>query len=154
MPNQEGQEAQAVPAANQSWTLWLVLAFASAAAILLAMLLMRPQASAADAAATRHTFEGGQLLWELEAYPAKVLAPNTFRLTLTDTEGEPLRGAALSIKLEMLDMLCGDYHFQLSESLPGVYMGEGIPLMAGLWRATMVMEGADEPLSRTFRAEY
>ncbi|OMF24813.1 hypothetical protein BK133_22220 [Paenibacillus sp. FSL H8-0548] len=92
---------------------------------------------------TEHTFELGQAVWEIDAYPAKVLQENHFEVGLTDLTGAPLQGAILSVKLEMLNMVCGDYEFQMTEVLPGKYSGEGIPLMAGKWKATITLEKAE-----------
>lgn len=137
-------------------TSWLALALASAAAIaLVAVLLLRPSSISADSAMTEHLFKGGQLQWHIEDYPATVLEENSFRLTLTDASGEPLSGAELAIKLEMIDMVCGDYDFTLTETAPGVYIGEGVPLMAGLWKASLTINGDQNGvISRTLKAVY
>lgn len=89
---------------------------------------------------TEHKFELGQAVWAIDAYPAKVLHENHFEVDLTDRTGAPVQGAILSVKLEMLNMVCGDYEFQMTEASPGKYSGEGIPLMAGTWKATIKLE--------------
>lgn len=142
-------------AAQFKWASWLMFAVVGAVVVVLAVLFLRPSSISADSAMTLHRFDGGQLQWHIEDYPAIVLEGNTFRLTLTDASGEPLRGAELAIKLEMIDMECGDYDFTLTETDPGVYTGEGVPLMAGLWKATLAINGnEDTVISRTLKAVY
>ncbi|MCR2805521.1 FixH family protein [Paenibacillus soyae] len=140
---------------KRRWHSWLMLALAGAAAVAIVMLLVRPQSTSADSAMTEHSFAGGHLVWEIQDYPAAVLAENTFLLTLKDAGGQPIQNASLAVKLEMIDMVCGDYDFVLTEVAPGVYTGEGIPLMAGLWKATLTIDGAEDPsISRTLKAVY
>lgn len=140
---------------RKRWTSWLALALVGLASVAIVILLVRPQSTSADSATTEHSFAGGHLMWEITDYPAAVLAENTFRLTLTNESGQPLQDADLAIKLEMIDMVCGDYEFNLTEIESGVYTGEGIPLMAGLWRATLTIDGnEDVKISRTLKAEY
>lgn len=142
-------------AAQSKWASWLMFALVGTAAIVIAALLLRPSAISADSAITEHRYDNGRLQWQIEDYPAIVLQGNTFRLTLTDAGGEPLRGAELAIKLEMIDMECGDYDFRLTETSPGVYTGEGVPLMAGLWKATLTIDGDQaSAISRTLKAVY
>lgn len=98
--------------------------------------------AAADPAVTEHSFEGGFASWSIHPYTARVLQNNTFTIALSDSYGKPLTGANLHIKLEMPRMLCGDYSFTLVETEPGTYIGEGVPLMAGLWQATLTIRGS------------
>jgi hypothetical protein len=86
---------------------------------------------------TEHIFESGHAAWSIDTYPAKVLHENHFVIDLTDQSGAPLQGAALSVKLDMVNMVCGDYAFKMTEIAPGKYTGEGVPLMAGTWKATL-----------------
>ncbi|WP_424765652.1 FixH family protein [Paenibacillus sp. sgz302251] len=103
---------------------------------------------------TEHTFEHGQLIWSIDAYPAKVLTNNTFTINITDDSGAPIRDVTLAIKLDMLSMVCGDVSFQLTETAPGQYTGMGVPLMAGTWKATLVLDAGDQSYSieRHFQA--
>lgn len=92
---------------------------------------------------TEHSFENGKAIWSIDGYPAKVLHNNQFKIELTDLTGTPLHGADLAVKLEMLDMVCGDYDFKMTEAAPGTYTGEGVPLMAGTWKATLTLKTTD-----------
>lgn len=93
---------------------------------------------------TEHDFDKGHVEWTIEGYPTKALHNNLFSLMLTDRNGVPLRGATLEIKLDMLNMVCGDYVFSLEEISPGLYTGEGVPLMAGMWKATLTLVSEDQ----------
>lgn len=105
---------------------------------------------------TEHSFGSGHAIWSIEAYPAKVLHSNNFLIDLTDLSGAPLHGADLTVKLEMLDMVCGDYEFGMTEAAPGKYSGEGIPLMAGTWKAALTIETGNQTytITRLLRAIY
>jgi hypothetical protein len=135
--------------------LWAV-AIIFLAAALFAVLRSSP-AAAADPASTKHQQAGMTLEWSISRYPAVALSDNGFRLQMLDASNQPLSGAKIAVKLEMLDMLCGDYAFELRETSPGVYEGEGVPLMPGLWRATATVQPADGDsfqVDRTLKAVY
>ncbi|MGO4375695.1 FixH family protein [Paenibacillus sp. MCAF20] len=119
------------------------LALLAAAVIITAAFAWLQTTEAAPPAVTEHSFEEGSLTWEIGRYPAKVLDLNDFRLSLRNSEGAPLRNAELSIVLDMIGMNCGNYSFKLTETAPGVYEGEGMPLMAGTWKATLTLDTAD-----------
>lgn len=93
---------------------------------------------------TEHDFDSGHVSWSIEDYPAKVLQDNLFILKLTDLSGAPIQEAKLNIKLDMLQMNCGDFIFNLTETEPGQYEGQGVPLMAGMWKATLTLQIADQ----------
>ncbi|MNE82423.1 hypothetical protein D3C80_1791450 [compost metagenome] len=101
-----------------------------------------------------HSFSHGSITWSIEPYPAFALHENTFTLIVTDQQGAPLQSAELSVKLDMLGMLCGDMSFRLTETSPGTYTGEGVPLMAGKWAATLTLvnEGESLIITRHFKA--
>jgi len=103
---------------------------------------------------TEHHFEIGEAVWSIDGYPAKVLHNNLFKIELSDLDGSPLKGAELSVKLEMMDMVCGDYDFKMTEAAPGTYTGEGVPLMAGTWKATVTLKTSDQTytIDRLLRA--
>lgn len=90
-------------------------------------------------AMTEHDFKNGHAVWTINPYAAKVLHENTFTFQVTDITGAPLQGAAISVQLDMIGMVCGNYNFDMKESSPGVYKGEGVPLMAGTWKATLTI---------------
>ncbi|CAM3929465.1 FixH family protein [Paenibacillus alkaliterrae] len=102
---------------------------------------------------TEHAFESGNLIWSIEGYPAKALHENTFSLHVTNLNGAPFEGADLAIKLDMLGMVCGDVEFQMTEAAPGKYTGEGIPLMPGMWKATLTLEAGNQTYTLERRLE-
>lgn len=105
---------------------------------------------------TEHAFDSGHAIWMIDDYPAKVLHSNNFLIELTDLSGAPLQGAGLSVKLDMLNMICGDYAFSMNETAPGKYSGEGVPLMAGTWKATLTLVTGDHTYTivRLLRANH
>ncbi|MDF2836280.1 MAG: YtkA-like protein [Paenibacillus sp.] len=136
------------------YSLWAVGILILAAAM---YALLRSSSAAADPALTKHHQAGYRLEWSISQYPAVALRDNGFRLQLLDASDQPLSGAKIGIKLEMLDMLCGDYNFELRETSPGVYEGDGVPLMPGLWRATAAVQpekGDPFKVDRTLKAVY
>jgi hypothetical protein len=154
LTNATGQKA-AGSSNRWKYMLWAAAILLIAIVIYLATLSL--SAGAADSATTLHDRPGMQIEWSIEQYPAVVLQPNPFVLVLRDDFGEPLTDSVINVKLEMLNMLCGDYLFDMQETSPGQYEGDGMPLMAGLWRATAVIEPANgDPftISRTLKAVY
>lgn len=137
------------------YAIWSVAVLMIAAALY--ALLRSSPAAAADPASTVHQQAGIRMDWSISQYPAVALQNNGFRLRLIDANNQPLTGAGIGVKLEMLDMLCGDYTFELRETSPGVYEGDGVPLMAGLWRATATVHpetGEPYKVDRTLKAVY
>ncbi|MDQ6421595.1 hypothetical protein RB620_19395 [Paenibacillus sp. LHD-117] len=143
------------PARKSHYLVWaLVLA---AIGLALFWTLRTAPASAADPAATEHRQDGIAIQWTIAQYPAAVLKNNPFTLRLQDASGNLVEGAMIDVKMEMLDMVCGDYVFELRETSPGVYEGSGVPLMPGLWRATATMRtasGESFTVDRTLKAVY
>jgi hypothetical protein len=68
---------------------------------------------------------------KLNTAEAVMLKPNTFTVTIRRTDERPVSGAAVDISLFMPSMFCGTSTVKAAEVQPGVYQGEGIPLMAG-----------------------
>ncbi|REK76618.1 FixH family protein [Paenibacillus paeoniae] len=142
-------------ALGRGWISWTLFAATVVVIVALVVLMLRPQALSADAAITTHEFSNGQVEWNILEYPTAVLANNTFQLKLTKASGEPVEGAQLDIKLEMIGMICGDFDFSLIETAPGVYVGEGVPLMPGLWKASLTIDGdRNNIITRTLKAVY
>ncbi|MFD0959586.1 FixH family protein [Paenibacillus chungangensis] len=81
----------------------------------------------------------GEVNWEIDNFPARALELNTFRISLHNMAGKPITDMSLQMQLNMIGMVCGDYSFVLTESSPGVYEGEGMPLMAGRWQASLTI---------------
>ncbi|GEM_PF-3778636 len=137
---------------------WALAAIGGAAAAAAALFAATGPADAADPASTVHAFERGTADWTIAAYPASVLEENEFVITLARPDGTPIENAGLSVLLEMPGMLCGDYPFRLTETEPGTYVGQGVPLMPGLWKATLRVEppegGEAFSFSRTLKAVY
>jgi uncharacterized GH25 family protein len=107
-------------------------------------------------AVTEHYFVGGHIEWIIADYPAQALHDNSFNLKVTDASGAPLTGAAMKIRLEMMNMICGDMTFELTEEAPGEYAGEGVPLMPGTWKAVLELEYGDKTvvLERLLKAVH
>ncbi|TDF97501.1 FixH family protein [Paenibacillus piri] len=68
---------------------------------------------------------------QLNAAEAVVLKPNTFTVTIMRADERPVGQADIDITLYMPDMFCGTSTAKAKEVRPGVYQGDGIPLMAG-----------------------
>jgi len=62
---------------------------------------------------------------------AAVLQPNAFIVEIRRDDRRPVSGAAVDITLSMPDMFCGTSTAKAAEIAPGLYRGDGIPLMAG-----------------------
>lgn len=122
----------------------LSIAFAVTALLTVLALTWIQSGKEASPPITEHTFEAGHAIWTIRPYPAKVLQNNTFTLELTDSAGAPLQGAVLTVKLDMIGMVCGDVSFNIKEISPGLYTGEGIPLMAGMWKAALTIESGNK----------
>ncbi|RJX40684.1 hypothetical protein D3P09_01310 [Paenibacillus pinisoli] len=152
---EEGSLEKDAPAGRRGWVSWTLFLGIGIAIVSLVLLMLRPSSISADAAITIHSYNNGQLEWHIVDYPATVLAGNTFQLKLTDAAGAPVEGAQLDIKLEMIGMVCGDFDFSLGETAPGIYSGEGVPLMPGLWKASLTIIGdGDSVITRTLKAVY
>lgn len=119
--------------------------------------VIRAQAGAAEAIPATVTQTAADLNAQIKlgTYPAKILQNNAFTVILTDDEGSPVRGSRLDVVLSMPGMICGDAAFELKEVSPGVYEGEVVPLMAGIWEAAITADLPDGSVtfSRKMRAE-
>lgn len=125
----------------------LLIALLSATALFGAGWTWLQAGEAAPPAITVHSFQEGRLEWQIGPYPAKALHANAFEITLQDSSGNPLRSAALAVNLEMVGMEHGDNAIELKEESPGVYRGEGVPVMAGMWKATLSLETKEQSYS-------
>lgn len=123
----------------------------------LIVLLLKSDHSSAYSFIPKQAIPQGEASWEIDNSPAKALELNTFRITLHNLAGKPITDVSLRMQLDMIGMVCGDYSFVLTESSPGVYEGEGMPLMAGRWQASLTLvHPAFETieLSNVFHAVY
>jgi copper transport protein len=65
--------------------------------------------------------------------PNKAVATNSFALKLTKN-GQPVRGASVTLEFEMLDMQMTNQEYQLTETAPGIYSHPAPALvMVGHW---------------------
>ncbi|MCP3772889.1 FixH family protein [Paenibacillus sp. MZ04-78.2] len=94
--------------------------------------------------------EGYRIQVSLHTSPARALKPGTFTVTLHDTAGRPVSGATGTATISMPQMLCGASPFTLTETEAGLYVGEGIPLMAGSSVADVSMTTGDTLLRVRF----
>jgi hypothetical protein len=104
---------------------------------------------ATEAAQAPYTFEV-----RLERAEAVVLKPNTFTVTIGQDDRLPVSGADVRITLYMPDMFCGTSEAKAVEVRPGVYQGEGIPLMAGASAAdvSINLDGRTYTVQHRFKA--
>ncbi|MGO4543991.1 FixH family protein [Paenibacillus sp. 2TAB23] len=105
---------------------------------------------------TEHAFNSGTISWTIAEYPAKVLHENQFTVDIKDIQGFPVHDANITVKLDMLSMVCGDYVFEMTEEASGKYTGDGVPLMAGIWKATLTLETKEQTyeISRLLKASH
>lgn len=66
-----------------------------------------------------------------DASEAVMLKPNPISITIHGADDRPVSGAVVDLTVFMPDMFCGTSSAKAVEVQPGVYQGEGIPLMAG-----------------------
>ncbi|MFD0711380.1 FixH family protein [Paenibacillus sp. GCM10027626] len=88
------------------------------------------------------TVDGITAKMTFPAYPAKRLQPNVLTIELVDEAGSPASGYTLSGSLSMPDMACGTVPFTLQEVSPGHYEGSAMPLMLGVWEASISAKGS------------
>jgi copper transport protein len=80
--------------------------------------------------------------------PNRAAVPNSFQVDIT-RDGQPVRGASVSVDFAMLDMEMGQQAYQLRESTPGVYTRSAPALvMVGHWGLTfrVAAPGEVEPI--------
>ncbi|WP_179232705.1 FixH family protein [Paenibacillus rigui] len=100
--------------------------------VLCAALIVSRKASSQHYSPTSVATSGPYTLQvQMASAEAKVLKPNTFTVSVREANNTPVRGASVSIAISMPDMFCGVSTAQAEEVEPGIYRGEGIPLMAG-----------------------
>jgi copper transport protein len=78
------------------------------------------------------TVHHGAYALSLLVSPNTPISTNSFALRVTKN-GQPLTGADITLKFEMLDMQMGNEEYQLTETSPGIYSHTAAFVMAGRW---------------------
>lgn len=113
--------------------------------------------------------EIGTLLFQIEDKEHIALTPSTFSLqimpeqvgkAISAVEASPtlttkssadlntkLANVKITVKLDMFAMSCGVIQFTMTANEQGIYYGEGIPVMPGLWLATATISNLDTPVA-------
>jgi|GEM_PF-1917507 len=135
-----------MPQEEKAYRPFVKFAFLLALAVIVAVavLIWQRNTEAAEPLSASVAFDIGTVVWSNDPSPVKALRNNKFTLLIETAEGAPLQGASASMLLDMIGMDCADVAFELSEVSPGVYEGEGMPLMAGAWKATLSLEAEGE----------
>ncbi|MCR8656369.1 hypothetical protein [Paenibacillus endoradicis] len=102
----------------------------------------------------------GKLQFEIDDDAAVALTNSAFSLQLLPEAGSDSENGKLnqqfnsntlpvhtkvSVTLNMLRMDCGTIQFMMTPDEHGIYHGEGIPVMPGLWVATATVTYDDQP---------
>jgi nitrogen fixation protein FixH len=111
-----------------------------AAAAVISVIHARAGAADVQPQLVTQTEDGYKAEMELGSSPVKILHHNAFTVTLTDENGMPVKNSKLKVVLSMPSMICGDASFEMREVAPGVYKGDAVPLMAGVWEAVVSAE--------------
>ena len=71
---------------------------------------------------------------QVRVAPNRAAVPNDFSIKLTRA-GQPVRGADVVVRFDMLDMTMGEQAYRMQESAPGVYTRAATPalVMVGHW---------------------
>jgi len=77
------------------------------------------------------------LALDMTPRPATSLDPTALSVRITDAAGKPVRGAAVTLRLDMPAMAMGDNRVTAHETTAGVYVGMGRFTMAGAWCVTV-----------------
>jgi copper transport protein len=85
-----------------------------------------------------------------------IFGTNTFTVTITTPQGQPLAGAGVVIETSSLDMDMGTQTTQLKEvgsTAPGSYSGQADITMAGHWQVVVriLLPHSPQPLTATFQ---
>jgi copper transport protein len=79
----------------------------------------------------------------LQVTPASI-SRNEFRVTVADTDGQPVEAQLVRLEIDMIDMDMGETRLELPPSGPGEYSATASPLsMVGEWRITVLVRRAD-----------
>jgi len=111
----------------------------------------------------------GKLQFEIDHNDAVALKPSTFTLQLLPEAGSESETGKLnqptysntlpvhtkvSVTLNMLTMDCGTIQFMMTPDEHGIYHGEGIPVMPGLWVATATVTYDDQPQNEAIHLAF
>lgn len=97
------------------------------------------QIEGADAVALSASMFTLQLIPEIDSNPT------VSKLDLLDNNKSLSDQTHVSVTLNMLSMDCGTIHFTMIPDDQGIYYGEGIPVMSGLWVAIATVTYEDQP---------
>jgi copper transport protein len=123
----------------------LLVAAAVAVAAVLSSLAPPPKAIAglgktnahAGPGAVSETIEEGGYRLDVRVDPNRAAVPNDFSVEVT-RNGAPVRGADVTLRLDMLDMAMQSLEYRLAEVRPGVYAHSAPALvMVGRWGLTL-----------------
>ena len=81
------------------------------------------------------------------------LDPIALMVRVTDAAGKPVRGAVVTLRLDMPAMPMGDNGVTTRETMVGIYAGMGRFTMAGAWRVTASAAKGPERAARAFPVE-
>jgi hypothetical protein len=84
---------------------------------------------------------------------AASLDPTVLTVRITDAVGKPVRGAAVTLRLDMPAMPMGDNVVTTHQTTAGTYAGTGRFTMAGAWRVTAAASKGLERATRAFPVE-
>ncbi|UJF34939.1 FixH family protein [Paenibacillus hexagrammi] len=72
--------------------------------------------------------------------PAQILKNNELQVHISDVQGNPVSHATIHFLLKMPHMFCGTFEGTASQTEPGAYQGNAVPLMEGDWEALVDIE--------------
>ncbi|UVI32595.1 FixH family protein [Paenibacillus spongiae] len=129
-------------ALNKKIGLWIA-ALIAVIAIAAAIRTQAGWAAEAPPATILQTVDGLKAEMTLGTYPVKRLQSNDFTVKLSKPDGMPASSYKLHVRLSMSNMVCGVVSFELKEIAPGVYNGDAVPLMAGIWDAAVEADNGE-----------
>lgn len=125
----------------------------AAALAVLAGVLLAQNGMTATKSASAYADGGFQVSVQGPDSAVRVMKPADFVVTATDADGQPVSNADLRVVLYMPDMFCGLFEAEVTETQPGVYEVEGVPVMKGKWVAklTLASDGQEGTFVEPFK---
>ena len=93
------------------------------------------------------------LALDIRPRSVRSLDPIALTVRVTDVAGKPVRGAVVTLRLDMPAMPMGDNGVTTREMAAGIYAGTGRFTMAGAWRVTASAAKGPERAVRAFPVE-